>query len=93
MCSTKPFRVVALGALLSSAVVGATGAPLGPFESNIDVGAPRLAGSSMFDAAKNEYSLTGAGSNMWARSDQFQFLWRKMSGDFILRARVDFVGK
>jgi TolB protein len=93
MCSTKPLRVVALGALLSSAVVGATGAPLGPFESNIDVGAPKLAGSSLFDPAKNEYALTGAGSNMWARSDQFQFLWRKMSGDFILRARVEFVGK
>jgi len=67
--------------------------PLGSFESNTDVGAPKLPGSSTFDAAKNEYTLTGAGSQMWTHSDQFQFLWRKMSGDFILRARVEFVGQ
>ncbi len=93
MCSSKTFRVVALWALMSSIAVGAAAGPVGAFESNTDVGAPKLAGSSAFDAANNEYTITGAGSNMWTRSDQFQFLWRKMSGDFILRARLEFVGK
>ena len=71
----------------------AAGASLGLFDSNTDIGTPKLAGSSSYDAGKNEYTLTGAGTNMWMRGDQFQFLWRKISGDFILRARVEFIGK
>ena len=30
---------------------------------------------------------------MWSTNDQFHFLLKKMKGDFILRARVEFVGK
>jgi WD40 repeat protein len=29
---------------------------------------------------------------MWFGGDQFHFLWKKMKGDFILRARVEFIG-
>ena len=29
---------------------------------------------------------------MWANRDEFQFAWRKLSGDFILQARIAFVG-
>ena len=79
--------------MLLSGAGGAAGASLGLFESNTDVGGPKLVGSSTYDAGRNEYTLTGAGTNMWQRSDQFQFLWKKMSGDFILRARVEFIGK
>jgi Tol biopolymer transport system component len=83
-----------MSAILSSAISHARAqeGPLGVFESNVDIGGPKLAGSSSYDPATHEYTLTGAGSNMWAESDQFQFLYKKMSGDFILRARVEFVG-
>ena len=37
--------------------------------------------------------MTGSGINMWTTNDQFHFLWKKMTGDFIVRARVEFVGK
>ena len=37
--------------------------------------------------------LAGSGVNMWSTNDQFQFAWKKMNGDFIVRARVEFVGK
>ena len=30
---------------------------------------------------------------MWFTTDQCHFLWKKMKGDFILRARIEFVGK
>src|SRR5262249_47691612 len=40
-----------------------------------------------------EYTLEGAGSNMWKSIDQFQFLWKKIKGDFIITATVRFIGK
>lgn len=91
----RPNRILlvcTMCAMFSSGSDRAVGASLGVFESNSDVGAPNLAGSSLFDPAKNEYALSGAGTNMWMGSDQFQFLWKKLSGDFILRARVQFIG-
>ena len=30
---------------------------------------------------------------MWAQKDEFQFVWKRMNGDFILQARVELVGK
>jgi WD40 repeat protein len=66
--------------------------PLGQFESHGDVGSPALAGSASYDPAAQQYALSGAGTNMWFTTDQFHFLWRRMKGDFILRARLEFVG-
>jgi hypothetical protein len=82
-------------ALLSSGILSARSqdAALGEFESNGDVGSPKLAGSASYDPASQEYTLTGAGTNMWFTTDQFHFLWRKMKGDFILRTRVEFIGR
>lgn len=65
----------------------------GVFDANADVGSPKIAGSTTYDAAAQEYTLSAGGVNMWAARDEFQFAWRRMSGDFILQARVEFVGK
>ena len=40
-----------------------------------------------------EYTLTAGGTNMWARRDEFHFAWKRMTGDFILQARVELLGK
>lgn len=66
--------------------------PLGQFDGRTDVGLPEINGSASYDAANQEYTLTGAGTNMWQTSDQFHFVWKKISGDFILRTRVEFLG-
>jgi Tol biopolymer transport system component len=65
---------------------------VGEFTS-ADLGAPKRAGSARYDAAAQEYTLTGAGLNMWGTRDEFQFAWKKLTGDFILQARVKLVGK
>ena len=78
-------------ALLGSAV--AYSGPLGDFTEHGDIGAPKLAGRTTYNAASQEYVLTGSGTNLWGTKDEFQFAWRKLSGDFILQARVEFVGK
>jgi sugar lactone lactonase YvrE len=67
--------------------------PLGQFEGHGDVGSPALAGSATWNAASQEYRLSGAGVNMWGPRDEFRFVWKRLRGDFILRARVAFVGE
>ncbi|MEI6862735.1 MAG: biopolymer transporter TolR, partial [Verrucomicrobiota bacterium] len=81
-----------LAALSPLGLLAAADNPVGIFDSHADVGAPKIAGSASFDAAKQEYNLTAGGVNVWTTHDEFHFLWKKMKGDFILRARVEFVG-
>jgi TolB protein len=66
------------------------GRALGWFQDHADVGKPAIAGSTLYDAEKQTYTITGAGTNMWGNRDEFQFAWRKLTGDFILRAHVAF---
>jgi hypothetical protein len=67
--------------------------PLGQFDGQGDVGEPALAGSATWNAASQEYRLSGAGVNMWGPRDELQLVWKRLKGDFILRARVEFVGE
>lgn len=87
------FFFLALFALMSTAAASAQTGPLGLFAGQTDVGSPKLTGSASYDPVSQDYSLSGAGSNMWFTSDQFHFVWQKLAGDFILRARCQFIGK
>src|SRR5690348_2459250 len=64
---------------------------LGVFTSSADVGAPKIKGSAEFDGGK--YRITGSGANMWAKQDQFQYVWREMSGNFAVTATLQFLGQ
>ncbi|MBC7948065.1 MAG: PD40 domain-containing protein [Chitinophagaceae bacterium] len=64
----------------------------GMFEGHGDVGQPALPGSSSYNKLTQEYTLQGAGVNMWGSTDQFHFLWKKIKGDFIISATIRFVG-
>jgi len=66
--------------------------PLGQFDHSADIGNPQLPGSAKYDPATQQYTLSGAGTNMWFGRDQFHFLSRPMKGDFILRAHIRFIG-
>lgn len=93
-CNTS-FRSCLLAPLslaLSLPVGGAYGMQVGSFYNNTDVGSPKLAGSATWDEATQQISLSGAGANMWGDRDEFQFAWKQMQGDFLLRARVKFLG-
>ena len=73
--------------------VSGQGARLGPFDGHGDVGSPKIAGSATYNAVSQEFTLAGSGVNMWAERDEFHFAWKRMTGDFILQARVEFIGK
>jgi TolB protein len=76
----------------SPAPAAAPGAALGYFEGHGDVGQPAIAGATSYDAATQTYAMSAAGTNMWAARDEFQFAWRKLRGDFIVRTHAAFVG-
>lgn len=65
---------------------------IGVFEKSADVGTPRLAGSAVYNEADQSYSLKGAGYNIWFGRDEFQFLYKHLTGDFILTASFAFLG-
>jgi hypothetical protein len=59
----------------------------------LDVGDPALAGSVVYDADLQTYTVSGAGRNMWFDQDEFHFVWKRLSGDFILPAHAEFLGQ
>jgi TolB protein len=65
---------------------------LGVFDGHGDIGPVEKPGSAVYDAHKQEYVIEGAGLNMWFASDEGHFLWKRLKGDFILSARVEFIG-
>ena len=93
--SLRSTALIVMSAILSLGIdqAGAQGNPLGQFESNADIGNPKLSGSAIYDAVNQEYTLAAAGTNMWFGRDQFHFAWKRMKGDFILRIEVEFIGK
>ena len=74
------------------ALASPNGGPLGEFEAHGDVGSPKIAGYATYNAASQVYTLSAGGVNIWAKRDEFQFAYRRMKGDFIVQAQVEFVG-
>lgn len=66
---------------------------IGIFEGHQDIGEVSLPGSVSYNEGDQEYLVESSGENMWFGTDQFHYLWRSIQGDFILRARVSFIGK
>ena len=75
-----PFRLF-LPSLALCAFASLRAAPVGEFDLSADIGQITLAGSSEFDPATRAYRVTGSGANIWAKTDAFQFLYKKLSGD------------
>lgn len=83
-------RQLLLAALLAVPMIAQT-AKFGAFTNSDDVGAPPLQGSTEFDAATGQYKVTGSGADIWARADQFHYLWREIAGDFAVTATTKFL--
>ncbi|MEZ4869421.1 MAG: hypothetical protein R3C14_49315 [Caldilineaceae bacterium] len=67
--------------------------PLGLFSDHTDVGQVKYAGVCHYDATRQSYTITGAGANIWGDHDDFHYVWRRMSGNFILTMQAAFVGE
>ena len=79
--------------LIVSILIGfAPAKRIGVFQKSLDVGRPKMAGSARFDKRTKAYTLTGAGYNIWFARDEFQYLYKKIDGDFTISADFEFVG-
>jgi TolB protein len=65
---------------------------VGIFESHGDVGTAVKPGSATYIPETGQYIISGAGYNVWGDHDEFQYVWKKMKGDFILYTRAEFLG-
>ncbi|HEV8364778.1 MAG TPA: hypothetical protein VGQ52_14785 [Gemmatimonadaceae bacterium] len=72
-------------------VVGAQRS-VGIFDGQTDVGRVKSAGSASYDPQRQSYRVAGSGQNMWNERDDFHFVWKRMTGNFILSTRARFVG-
>jgi TolB protein len=68
-------------------------ASLGVFDQSMDIGNPTRKGLSQYQASTQGYTLQGGGYNIWFQRDEFQYAFRKITGDFILTANFEFEGK
>src|SRR5271155_112667 len=66
---------------------------VGIFEGDGDIGAVLHQGAAEYDAATGAYTVSGNGENMWAASDAFHMVWKKVTGDVSLAADISFLGK
>jgi regulation of enolase protein 1 (concanavalin A-like superfamily) len=86
--------------MISSAIFGAVESAvaqvevdLGTFTNHQDIGAVKKAGGVAFDSSQGVYEISGGGKNMWFGEDECHFVWKKISGNFVLRSRCEFVGE
>lgn len=91
-CKIRPLLVCMF---LCAGIFGAKAqsSPIGIFDGQTDIGPVKHAGSGTYDSKMQQYHLQGSGTNIWGTHDEFHYLWKKMKGDFILRADINFIGK
>jgi TolB protein len=67
---------------------------LGVFQDHRDIGTVLHPGGVVYNASKGIYIVSGSGNNMWSTEDDFQFVWKKVSDNYIsLTADISFIGK
>ncbi|MEJ7588803.1 MAG: hypothetical protein WKI04_14700 [Ferruginibacter sp.] len=65
---------------------------IGIFDSSADIGNPKNPGAAHYDDTTQTYNIKGSGYNIWFNRDEFHYLYKKISGDFIITADFSFVG-
>jgi hypothetical protein len=83
-------RVLVLACLVTASALAQTGT-LGIFTNSADIGAPPLKGSAEYDPAARTYKITGTGTDIWGKADQFHYVWREISGNFSVTATTRFL--
>ena len=88
--SKKLFYLFALMFSVISVNYSVNAQSIGIFDGHGDVGKVSTRGTATYNPQSQQYTVTASGANVWGTADAFHFLWKKMKGDFILRANVKF---
>ena len=82
-----------LSLALSAAASAGAQSSIGAFDGQTDVGRVSHPGSASYDASRQAYHVAGAGRNMWGTEDDFHFVWKRLTGNFILSTRAAFAAR
>jgi TolB protein len=77
---------------LLTSVASAQNNQYGIFQFSRDIGNPSLKGSVTYDQNGQEYTIRGAGYNIWYERDEFNYLFNRIKGNFIFTANFEFIG-
>jgi hypothetical protein len=75
------------GADFTDVSVLSTSVATGDTWTSADVGAVNIAGLTYWTGTA--WSVTGSGTDIWDSSDQFRFVYRRMTGDGAIVTRID----
>ncbi len=81
---------VPAGQTVNDAALCGAGNPQGLLEDSIDLGAI-APGSTVFDAGTGVYTINGAGGDIHGGSDRAHFAYKRITGDFDMRIKIDSV--
>jgi TolB protein len=88
----KNILTILLPAILLSQYAFSQNEVVGIFTGHNDVGTNVKAGAATFIPSTGQYVISGSGYNVWGDHDEFQYVWKKIKGDFILYTRAEFLG-
>ena len=74
--------------LIANSALGRTADPLPPPWSNLDVGGPDVRGSASYVTNMPVWMVQGGGADIWEYTDQLQYVYQTITGDWDIRARV-----
>lgn len=57
-------------------------APVGSFTTQANIGAVNRKGTAVYDAGSQAYTLSGNGEDIWNRRDNYNYLFKEMTGNF-----------
>ncbi len=92
MTKMKKIKSLFTLGILSLLSLVASSQKIGIFDGHNDIGTNVKTGSATFIPQTEQYVISGAGYNIWGDHDEFQFVWKKMKGDFILYTKAEFLG-
>jgi TolB protein len=79
--------------IVSMSALYAQKSQVGIFSNSNDIGSPKNAGTAQYMISDQSYMLKGSGYNIWFGRDEFNYLYNKITGNFILTANFSFSGK
>ncbi len=91
ICNLLLTSLVTMTITTSSLTAQLSEPSIGSFSALTDIGSPAIEGSVSYNEPEQEYLLQGSGENIWFGNDSFTFLWKKMNGDYIIQARMEFL--
>jgi TolB protein len=85
--------IIIIGVAMSINPTFANENNLGEFEASEDIGKVKHPGSVQYDSDRQTFAIQGSGTNMWFDRDEFHYLYKKIHGNFIVRAQMEFIGE